>query len=186
MVEYKRSMWYAMINCGMTNMEYLVLTYSRETAHMLVCMCSNMYYSLLCPLSTGGQGQQCISGLTKDQEFPVCPNTLVTYTCTVVGTNYTAWTGSSFFQFCNDTFNETIIVNYFNASVDFDNTNLTFINESQCGPFLATRNEDQTTDGCYVSNLEFYAASPINGTTVECWDGDGNEIGTDLVNIAGE
>ena len=76
-------------------------------------------------------------------------------------------------------------MNYFNESADFDNTNLTFVNASECGPFLATRNEIETTDGCYVSNLEFYASSPVNGTTVECLDGDGREIGTDLVSIAG-
>jgi hypothetical protein len=53
---------------------------------------------------------------------------------------------------------------------------------------LALRNDAETTDGCYVSNLEFFASNLalFNGTTIECYDGDGREIGTDIVNIAGE
>ena len=136
----------------------------------------------------GGQGQECAAGLTKDQVSPVCPGTLVTYTCTVVGTTFTAWTGSKFFEFCNDTLNETIITHYFNESTDLENMNLTFINASECGPFMAVRNDTETTDGCYVSNLEFLASNPapFNGTTVECLDGDGREIGMDTVTIVGE
>lgn len=137
---------------------------------------------------SGGQCQECAAGLTKDEPYPVCPGVLVTYTCTVAGTNFTAWTGSGFFQFCNDTLNETIITHYFNESSDLDNTNSTFINESECGPFLALRDDAETTDSCYVSNLEFLASNPapFNGTTVECYDGDGREIGMDIVSIAGE
>ncbi len=65
--------------------------------------------------------------------------------------------------------------------------NFTFINASECGPFVAVRNDAETTDGCYVSNLEFYTSNPapFNGTTVECLDGDGREIGMDIVTIAG-
>lgn len=153
----------------------------------MVCS-SVLFLSILCAcILKGGQGQQCAEGLTKDQVFPVCPGSLVTYTCTVAGTNFTAWTGSKFFQFCNDTLNETIITHYFNVSTDLENTNLTFINASECGPFMAVRNDAETTDGCYVSDLEFLASNPapFNGTTVECLDGDGREIGTDIVTIAG-
>ena len=143
------------------------------------------YDTLLLLQHVGGQCQECAAGLTKDQTFPVCPGALVTYTCTVAGTNFTAWTGSGFFQFCNDTLNETIITHYLIESTDLNNT---FINESECGPFLALRNDAETTVGCYVSNLEFSATSPgpFNGTTVECFDGDGIRIGTDIVGIAGE
>ena len=132
------------------------------------------------------QAQQCSPGLTKAQLFPVCPGTLVTYTCTVAGTNFTAWTGSRFFQFCNDTLNETIIPHY-NNEID-GNMNLTFNNMSECGPFVAIRNDARTTGGCYASNLEFIASNPaiFNSTSIECLDGDGREIGMDVVNIAGD
>ena len=66
--------------------------------------------------------------------------------------------------------------------------NFTFINMSECGPFVAIRNDTGTTDGCYVSSLKFIASSPaiFNNTSVECLDGDGKEIGIDIVKIAGD
>jgi hypothetical protein len=133
------------------------------------------------------QAQQCSPGLTKAQLFPVCPGTLVTYTCIVDGTNYTAWTGSRFFHFCNDTLNETIIAHYNNENNG--SMDLTFNNVSECGPFVAIRNDARTIiEGCYTSNLEFIASNPaiFNGTSIECLDGDGREIGMDVVNIAGD
>ena len=66
--------------------------------------------------------------------------------------------------------------------------NLTFANMSECGPFVAIRNDAKTTDGCYVSNLEFIASNTaiFNNTSIECLDGDGGEIGMDIVTIAGD
>ena len=127
------------------------------------------FHDTICFVVVSNSGQ-CTQGVEAVTMQPLCPDTPVTFACTVNGSNATIWTGSFFL--CPDGYNESLLLH--------SEPNMT-----ECGPFTAQIDESQSEGDCYVSTLSFNASLDLNGAVFECYNGNLEEIGNITLANAG-